>query len=407
MHKILSHSLCFLLVIFSFPIFALHANSCAFTHESPILLDETDSYIQALASLAFHTCEWEKQLNAEDQEAIIFSQEEIACLWDTLARYLEYSPATFRQMQQKNQFNKAFQRYYHAKELWTEGQTQKAHHVLKSCSRLLLALWEKSLETEDPQEEYFQELDICLRAKKNNNLDDNPYIPSKAKQKMRPFLISDQHPMKGILDSLFLNKRVTLNHQTFQEAGFSIIAEGPRSHVLVTRHSLLPGYLVKAHLDTELRKKRKKESWYWFAMRCQGAAKVRQVIQKYRLKHFVVADKWIYPLPAEPSPPRSIKYTRHLAVLLVTDMDLAPDTQNYQAWRSIITREHLDELYLIISRAKGSSYRPDNIAYTNHNQFAFIDTEYPSQTPDFKNIRKFLSSDMQDYWDRIVRRGGH
>lgn len=405
MHKIFS--LCLLMFIFSFPNFALHANSYSFNHESPMLLDETDSYIQALASLAFHTCEWEKQLNAEDQEAIFFSQEEVARLWDIIARYLEYSPATFMQMQQKNQFSKAYQRYYHAKELWTEGEAQKAHQVLKGCSRLLLALWEKSLETENPPEEYFQELDVFLRAKRNNNLEDNPYIPHAAKKKMRPFLISHHHPMKAVLDSLFLNKRVTLNHQTFQEAGFSIIAARPRSHILVAKHPLFSGYLLKAYLDSELRKKRRKESWQWIVMRCEGAEKVRQVIQKYRLKHFVVADKWIYPLPAEPSPPRSTKYTRHLAVLLVTDMDLAPDTLNYQAWRSVITKEHLDELYLIISRAKGSSYRPDNISYTNRNQFAFIDTEYPLYAPDFKNIREFLSSDMQRYWDHLVKRGGH
>ncbi len=398
MYKILSFY--FLVFVFSFQAFALCANSCTFDHESPILLDETDSCIQALASLAFHSCEWEKQLNAEGEEAISFSQEEVARLWDRIARHLEYSPATFMQMQQKNQFDKAYQRYYHAKELWAEEEVQKAQQVLKGCSRLLLALWEKSLETED------QDLDIFLRAKKNNNLEDNPYIPHSAKKKMRPFLISPHHPMKAVLDSLFLSKRVTLNRQTFEEAGFSIIAEGPRSHILVAKNPLLSNYLVKAHLDSERRKKRGKESWHWLVMRCEGAEKVRRVIQKYRFKHFVVADKWIYPLPAEPSPPKSPKYTRHLAVLLVTDMDLAPETLNYQAWRTVITKEHLDELYLIISRAKGSSYRPDNIAYTNRNQFAFIDTEYPSHKPDFENIRKFLSSDMQHYWDHLVKRGG-
>lgn len=399
-----------LLLAFCFVAFTIRASSSTLIHKQNVLLDETDSYIQALASLAFHTSEWEKQLNAEEPEEIIFSPEETAHLWHSIAQYLEYSPSTLAQIQQKSQFEKAYQRYYHAKELLEEGHPHKACQVLKGSSRLILALWEKALETEDYQEELFQEIEASpgsLRAKRSSDFDDNPYISSSAKEKMRPYLISHHHPMKAVLDSLFLNKRITLNHQTFHEAGFSILAARPRSYVLVAKHSLLSGYLVKAYLDSEQRKKKKKESWKWFVLRCQGAEKVRQVIEKYQLKYFVVANKWIYPLPAEPSPPKSSRYTRHLAVLLVTDMDLAPDPLNYHAWYSLITKEHLDELYLIISRAKGSSYRPDNISYTNKKQFAFIDTEYPSTSPDFKSIRQYLSSDMKSYWDRIVRRGGH
>ena len=64
-------------------------------------------------------------------------------------------------------------------------------------------------------------------------------------------------------------------------------------------------------------------------------------------------------------------------VLLVDDMDLVSKQENEVAWKSMITREHLNELYLIITRAGGSSYRPDNIWLTKHGKFAFVDTEYP------------------------------
>ena len=57
----------------------------------------------------------------------------------------------------------------------------------------------------------------------------NPHIPSKAKEKMRPYLIPDSHPMKKQLDSIFHSARVTLNEQTFAAAGFHTFSVRPRS----------------------------------------------------------------------------------------------------------------------------------------------------------------------------------
>jgi hypothetical protein len=63
-------------------------------------------------------------------------------------------------------------------------------------------------------------------------------------------------------------------------------------------------------------------------------------------------------------------------------------------------------LYTIISSAKGSSYRADNIWFNNEGKFCFIDTEYPNGGPDFAGIRPYLNPEMQNYWDYLVRRGG-
>jgi hypothetical protein len=87
-------------------------------------------------------------------------------------------------------------------------------------------------------------------------------------------------------------------------------------------------------------------------------------------------------------------------------MNLTSKAQNLAAWKSLITGEHLKELYKIISYAKGSSYRPDNITYSVDGKFAFIDTEYPKAHPDYKSIRKYLSREMQAEWDKIVKNGG-
>jgi hypothetical protein len=246
-----------------------------------------------------------------------------------------------------------------------------------------------------------------VRSKENNNLDGNPYIPSKIKKQLRPYLIPQKHPMKGKLDAIFLEKRATANEQTFTEAGFKTFSIGKRSFVYVAKHPLLPHHIVKAYLDNDNRKKYGKESWEWLVKRCQGAEKIRNVIKKKGFKHFVVADKWIYPLPAHPSPPPLEEgYVRHHAILIAKNMNLAPKKENYRAWRTKITREHLDELYVIISRAKGSSYRPDNIALTKEGLFAFIDTEYPAKGPDYKSIRLYLNREMRKYWDKLVKNGG-
>lgn len=247
-----------------------------------------------------------------------------------------------------------------------------------------------------------------FRSKKEHdpNLEKNEFVDKDAQKKIRPFLLSFRHPMRKILDSLCHKQRITADEETFARAGFKTLKTGPRSFVRVARHPQLPGYLVKVFLDTVLEEKRGKASWKWLVQRCEGAEKIRAVIHKKKIKNFVVARKWIYCFPEEPSPPLDEAHTRHLALLLVTDMHLVPKDENLHAWKTIITPEHLDELYTILSRARGSSYRPDNIAYTKKGKFAFIDTEYPSHGPDYDSIRKYLSPEMLEYWDKIVKNGG-
>lgn len=231
-------------------------------------------------------------------------------------------------------------------------------------------------------------------------------IPKKVKKAISPYLIPDTHPMKASLDNLFHSTRVTLDQKSFERAGFISLSVRPRTHIIVATHPLLPNHLVKLTLDSELREKQNKPSWEWLVKRCQGAEKIRHIIRSKKIKHFTVASKWIYPLPDKPAPPKSSKYNRHLAILLVTDMKLVPQKENLLAWRYKITKEHLDELYTVISYAKGSSYRADNISYTMQGKFAFIDTEYPSRGPDYESIRPYLHPSMRNYWDKLVKEGG-
>lgn len=237
-----------------------------------------------------------------------------------------------------------------------------------------------------------------------NDFETNPYILPEAREKMRPFLLPEDHPAKEKLDSIFQSVRASFNDEALVKAGFHIKFKQPRSFIRVVSHPTLPGYLLKLVTDVELRKKDHEPEWHWFINRCLGVTKIHEVIKKNNIKYFVAPQKWIYPLPLHPYPSKSkISNIRKVIVLLVEDMKLTEKEDNLTAWRAEVTKKHLDELYLIIRQVGGKSYRAENIPQTKKGAFAFVDTEYPTNPPSYAEIRRYLSSGKRAYWDRIVK----
>lgn len=255
----------------------------------------------------------------------------------------------------------------------------------------------------------FLQLSADSKIKKSNaiypSFDDNPFLSEKMRGKLFPYLLPLDHPAKDILDKIFFKTRATLNLESFKRAGFEVISTRPCSYILVAANAEISDYLVKIYLDNEHRLKQGIEGWKWLISRCRGANKIREVIERKNFTHFVVPRKWIYPLPVNPSLPDESVYSRKEVILVVEKMDLVNYEENLIAWKTKITYRHLEELYAIISRAGGSSYRPDNIAYTKEGKFAFIDTEYPSKYPDYKSINSYLSDEMLAYWKVLIRAG--
>ncbi len=230
----------------------------------------------------------------------------------------------------------------------------------------------------------------------------NPFISKKERKKIRGCLMPESHPIKPALDAIFYTQRATMDDETFAAAGFLTKFMQPRSFIRVASHPLLPGYLVKVYLDTEKREKRDTPGWQWFYRRIKGANKIRKIITTSKVQHFVVPQKWIYPIPQHPSPPDTSEYARKNVILVVENMNLVPMDENLHAWKTKITPAHLEELFRIITFAGGESYRADNIAYTRNGKFAFIDTEYPHKKPNYRNLTKYLSADMAAYWTELV-----
>lgn len=244
------------------------------------------------------------------------------------------------------------------------------------------------------------------KPKKKPDFSAYPHLTEEMKEKIAPYLIHSSHPMKSRLDRIFSTFRCTKNKNTLLSSGFTILEQGPRSYIVVARHKNLPGHLIKCYFDVETREKWDRPSWYWLCKRCEGAKKIREIIDKYKIKHFRVARKYIYLLPLlEKSEPFKPCYTRHPALLLVTDMDLVSKNENLYAWKHLVTKEILRELYVIITLAKGASYRADNIAFSRSGKFCFIDCEYPSKGPEYDVISQYLSDSMQKYWQTLVERG--
>ena len=231
------------------------------------------------------------------------------------------------------------------------------------------------------------------------------HLTTEMKRRLLPHLIQNDHPLKKKLDHLFGKKRITRSKNDFVKAGFKILDERPRSFVIVARHEKLKDHLVKCYFDTEYRKKHDRQSWKWLINRCEGAKKIAKIIDKYDIKHFAVAKKWIYLQPLlEKNLPYKDLYTRHPALLLVTDMKLVSTQENLKAWKILPTKEMLRELYVIMSQAGGSSYRADNIAYSKHfNKFCFIDSEYPTHKPDYSSIGHYMNAEMKAYWYQLVK----
>lgn len=242
-------------------------------------------------------------------------------------------------------------------------------------------------------------------AQANSALKYNPYIPKEARNQAAPYLLPENHPIASNLDYIFSRTRASENNQTLLDAGFTILFNQPRSRVRVVAHDLLPGYLLKIVTDSEKHLKFGIQHWEWFVGRCQQQRTIARVIKKYGIKHFVVANKWLYALPA--NPPSRFNDRRKDLILVAERMDITSEAETLHAWKTQITPEHLDELFIIMNIAKGTTYRPDNIPVMRNGQFAIVDTEFKkNKASNFNTIRSYLSDEMAAYWDTLTTNRG-
>ena len=212
--------------------------------------------------------------------------------------------------------------------------------------------------------------------------------------------LARDHPAGKLLEAQFHRGGVIDNEGTFLEVGFHIRRKKERSLMRVATHPMVPGYVFKVFfIDERGCRRAKSRGWKSFAVRCEQADRIRRVIHENNFQHFTVPRKWLFNTPPHPACDADDQPT----ILVAEFQDLLLREDNEHAWRHSITDVHLDELYYIIERAGGASYRPDNIRLTREGQFAFIDTEHAAREGDFQSITSYLSSSMRCYWSNLAQ----
>lgn len=216
-----------------------------------------------------------------------------------------------------------------------------------------------------------------------------------------PYLLPDHHPIKPILDAIFSSSRALFSLETLKEAGFNKAKPRPFTKLLVTSHPALPGYIFKLYLDVQRFHKNKKEHHFWL-LRCQGAEKIRKMIAKKNLDHlFKVPQKWIYKLPASPTPPNGY-YKKHY-ILVEENMEIFSEKDNHALWSSdFVTFELLKGLFKIVKKlGLTDCLKPDNIPFSYDGKVAFIDTQTFDSKVVMKELERFLSESNQLFWEKL------
>lgn len=379
-------------ILFIFLILTIPSNSLEKSEES-----KTERAFYAISSLRFHVEELTEEISSErtlNDSLIEFEDHHITQLWELAS----LDPFVLPQLDQAQKY------YYQAK---NETITEQAIELYIKSNEVLTNIWEeldaylipKIVHSNAPTKKLtFHNFPECSHSKSKKK----PLKYSSLQQKINPYLIPSDHPAKKALDSIFSKSSVTQNEKALAKAGFITISVRPYSFAVIVKHPDLPGYLQKLYLDSESRKKNGKEGWEWLIMRCEGAENIRQLIKNKKIRYFSVPDKWIYPIPDF----EKSNQNGQPILLVVSDMNLVSDAESKEAWKSKISCEHLDELYIIISHGFASSHVSWNIPYTKDGKFSCIDTEHPKRKPNYKEIENYLSEEMKRYWKTLVKTGG-
>lgn len=232
------------------------------------------------------------------------------------------------------------------------------------------------------------------------NFTNNPRLTKCMKRFIAPHLLPEDHPAKTAMDEIFAKSGVIRNEKTVQKAGFKIFKSQKKSFIRVLKHPLLEGYLLKVYLDTENNIPRGSPGWKRLTMRCVVAKKIKEIIERHNIKRFIVADKWVYPLPQSKSTPRSAQPL----VLLVKDMQIFNTRDSKKAWMKKAGYRTVRELYTIFSRGYGSAFLAGNLPYTHSGKFAFIDTEFGKRHLPMDRLQRHFAPNVRRYWQSLLHR---
>lgn len=248
--------------------------------------------------------------------------------------------------------------------------------------------------------------ELCGIKKEKDTVADytyNPHVPLELWMQLKPYFLPVDHPIKNKLDHLFhQNRRITLSEENFVAAGFSITRPNRPINAIVTGHKKLKGYLVKVYLDSQIAI----PEWQMWLKRIQGTEVIHACLKKHNYNEFVLPQKWIYPLPAEPSPSSNDSFHRKNFILVVEDMHILDHKENEKAYKQKMTRQLLEALYTVLTECQLTDcIYIGNMPFTRDGQIAFIDTElFYNGIPKLGRLKKYLSTPMQNHLERLMQK---
>lgn len=235
----------------------------------------------------------------------------------------------------------------------------------------------------------------------------NPHVPQDVWDRLSPYFLPMNHPLKPKLDKIFKKARVLKDEKSMKKAGFEDVEPRKWTRLIVTTHPKLPGHIIKAYLDRQHYHAGVPEYELWL-LRIHGAQLIRDYIHiRGWGGKFKVPNKWIYPVPADPAPPAGL--LRKNFILVVEDMDIQRDSKNEEKWKSnLITPDLLDRVFgLITDLGLRDCAKPDNIPFAKDGRIAFVDTQTFNQYPiSYHKLLPFLTPQNQAYWQQLIQTKG-
>ena len=230
------------------------------------------------------------------------------------------------------------------------------------------------------------------------------YVKDNIWDQVEPFLIPDDHPVKEQLDEIFFKKRAIVSIKSMEKAGFENVVPQRFTHIIVTKHPEIPGYVFKVYLDAQ-RYYANKPEYYFYIKRATGARKIQALLDEKDWNHqFKVPKKWIYVVPEEPSPPDEL--VRKNFILVEEDMDIYDNSTNCKYWKSdFVTKELIERFhYIVYELGLSDCAKPANAPFSRDGRIAFVDTQtYDSWPISYYKITPYLSKEIRSYWKKLIK----